>query len=520
MSAIPVRSESIHDKSPEASPFRISVVDVRLILVLLICAAGLRMWHLATTEVTSRDSIHYMRMAWEMGHGRAISAIRDGEQHPGYPIALCVVQAGVGLISSAPSPERYQLAAQWTSIVASLIAVPVLYALSRQLFSPMGAFFGVLFIQILPATGRLFADGLSESLFLLFVMTSVLSGFVALRSCRSYAFALCGLSGGLAYLVRPEGAIFPLAVGIILLFRHVVVGKKPWIRLAAVLAASFLAMALPFMIVVGKLTSKPTANRVLTADEVRAPIPAGSPILASWFSSSSNGMDREVWAVWVLMGMVARGTLFVLWIPAIAGLIYYRKTIWNEPGAVAYSLGCVVLALLLERVAATMGYLSDRHMVVLICAIAILAGGFIDRFAALLPGWWKYAALVAMVLPILITGTYRTIEPLHANRAGFRQAGNWLASNVAAGDEIDDPFCWSHFYAGRVFQETVVTGLPVTYPRRKYVVTERSSSKHERLGLRDEADLVRSGGTVVFSYAPKRRKVGDAVVVYAVPVGP
>ena len=52
------------------------------------------------------------------------------------------------------------------------------------------------------------------------------------------------------------------------------------------------------------------------------------------------------------------------------------------------------------------------------------------------------------------------------------------------------------------------------------MVTERSSSKHERLGLRDEADLVRSGGTVVFSYAPKRRKVGDAVVVYAVPVGP
>lgn len=134
MSAIPVRSESTHDKSPEASPFRILVVDVRLILVLLICAAGLRMWHLATTEVTSRDSIHYMRMAWEMGHGRAISAIRDGEQHPGYPIALCVVQAGVGLISSAPSPERYQWAAQWTSIVASLIAVPVLYAPFRQLF--------------------------------------------------------------------------------------------------------------------------------------------------------------------------------------------------------------------------------------------------------------------------------------------------------------------------------------------------------------------------------------------------
>ena len=44
--------------------------------------------------------------------------------------------------------------------------------------------------------------------------------------------------------------------------------------------------------------------------------------------------------------------------------------------------------------------------------------------------------------------------------------------------------------------------------------------KRELLGLRDEADLVRSGGTVVFSYAPKRRKVGDTVVVYAVPVGP
>jgi Dolichyl-phosphate-mannose-protein mannosyltransferase len=520
MSAISVQPETNREERVEAASYRISVVDVRLILVLFVIAAGLRIWHLATTEVTSRDSIHYMRMAWEMGHGRAISAIRNGEQHPGFPMALCAVQAGIGLMSSAPFPEQYQWAAQWTSIGASLLAVPVLYALSRQLFSPMGAFFGVLFIQILPATGRLLADGLSESLFLLLVMTSVLSGFVALRGFRSFAFALCGLTGGLAYLVRPEGAIFPLSVGIVLLFRHIVVLKQPWVKFAGVLAVSFLAVALPFVIVVGKLTSKPTAIRVLTADEVRAPIAAGSPILASWFSSSSNGMDREVWAVWVLLGMVARGTLFVLWIPALAGLICYRKTIWNEPGAVAYTLGCVILALLLERVAATMGYLSDRHMVVLICAIAILAGGFIQRFAALLPAWWKYAALLAMVVPVLATGTYRTLEPLHANRAGFRQAGDWLANNVAPGDEIDDPFCWSHFYAGRVFQETVVAGLPVTYPRRKYVVTERSSSKHERLGLRDEADLVRSGGTVVFTFQPKRRKAGDAVVVYAVPVGP
>lgn len=520
MSSTSIHPALVNDKGIVFSGCRISGLDLRLLVVLLIVASGLRVWHLATTEVTSRDSIHFMRMAWEMGHGHAIQAIREGEQHPGYPVVLCGVRALIGLVSSASAPLQFQWAAQLTSIVASLVSVPVLYCLSRQLFSPIGAFYGVLLIQILPATGRLLADGLSESLFLLCVMSSVLAGFIALRGNRAAAFAVCGLTGGFAYLVRPEGAVFPVAVGVVMVFHHVVLARKPWIKLALALAASFLAVALPFMIVVGKLTSKPTANRVLTADEVRAPVPPGGPIWASWFSSSSNGMHREVWAVWILLGMLARGSLFILWLPTVAGLIYYRKTLWHEPGAVAFSLGCFVLAVLLERVAGTMGYLSDRHMVVLICAIAILAGGFIDRFAGQLHGWWKYSGVLVLIVPVVVIGTYRTLEPLHGNRAGFRQAGEWLATNIAMGDEIDDPFCWSHFYAGRVFQETTTKGLPVTYPRRKYVVTERSSSKHERLGFRDESELVRQGGTVVFSYEPKRRKAGDAVIVYSVPVGP
>lgn len=494
-------------------------LDVRLVLIVMGLALGIRWWHFATTEVTSRDSIHYIRMAWDISQGRVIHAIRNSEQHPGYPFWICAVDTVVGPLMPGSLAERYQRSSQVASIIASVALVPVAYMLSRQMFSSWGAFLGCLFIQVLPAMARLFADGLSEALFLLLVMSSMLFGYIALRGQKLWPYALCGLSGGMAYLVRPEGALFPVAFGLVLFGMTMQRAGAPWLRPAAALALGFLIMAVPFVAIVGKLTSKPTANRVLTADSVSAPVPPDSPLIASWFTSSSHGMGREAWALWIFLGMLARGTLFVLWLPALLTLIFCRNHVWTQPGTIAVVIACTGLEVLLQRVAATMGYLSDRHMIVIVAFAAILAGGGISEFCNRFLGWRRILVAGILVLPLLAVGLYRTVEPLHGNRAGFKQAGQWIAANTPIGDPVVDPFCWTHFYAGRLFLEAETKGLPITHPRRLLVVVDRSASKHERLPVQSEDKLKEKGGTPVFTFESSRRRTGEGVVVYAVPLG-
>ena len=74
----------------------------------------------------------------------------------------------------------------------------------------------------------------------------------------------------------------------------------------------------------------------------------------------------------------------------------------------------------------------------------------------------------------------RTLQSLHSERAGFRTVGHWLAEHTLAGDWIEDPYCWSYYYAGRVFLEGC-TSLPAHQPPCYYVVLEESKNRHPHL---------------------------------------
>src|SRR5262249_29618739 len=89
-------------------------------------------------------------------------------------------------------------------------------------------------------------------------------------------------------------------------------------------------------------------------------------------------------------------------------------------------------------------------------------------------------ALIGVALP-------KSLERLHANRAGFRLAGLWLHEHAEASDEIVDPYCWSHFYAGRVFREGESMEPPPGHERVRYVVIENGKSDHVRLTGVEEA---------------------------------
>ena len=128
-------------------------------------------------------------------------------------------------------------------------------------------------------------------------------------------------------------------------------------------------------------------------------------------------------------------------------------------------------------------------------------------------GWSALLLLIATTM----FGLPDALKTLHANRAGHRQAGLWLAEHAQPADEILDPFCWAHYYAGRVFMEGMTPEPPPGYTPMSYVVIEHSDHDHIRLPQIAQSLQLAARGQAVYHW-PEDKSVEEAkVLVYAVP---
>ncbi len=271
--------------------------DLLFLALLALLTIGLRSWQLTHTEVTARDSIAYIRIAWELEHGNWTEVVKTASQHPGYPVAVRALSVPVRRFVPDLATAM-QLSAQLTSALASVLLVVPLYYLGRELFARSIAFWGVLLFQCLPSSGRVMADGLSEGLFLLFAASSLALALTALRRPSVALFALTGLASGAAYLTRPEGAFVAAATGLVLLVQQLTAGRRrPWwvvLKCGASLSVAVLLLAGPFMYLIGGLTLKASGNRILRQRRRR-----GGSAVAAVEPRQSSG--RDVLAVRVLV---------------------------------------------------------------------------------------------------------------------------------------------------------------------------------------------------------------------------
>src|SRR5262249_49195146 len=161
---------------------------------------------LCHTEVAARDSIGFIRYAWQLQHRPWQEVLPHAEQHPGYPVVLLGVSLPVRQFLHLPDALAMQLSAQLASALAGVLLIFPMFSLGRELFDRTTGFGAALLFQCLPASGRVLSDGLSEATFLLLAATALYCGVRALRTRSVFGFGLCGLCSGLAYLTRPEGA--------------------------------------------------------------------------------------------------------------------------------------------------------------------------------------------------------------------------------------------------------------------------------------------------------------------------
>ena len=128
--------------------------DAFWLAVIVLFTVGLRSWQIATTEVPARDSIGYIRLAWQLQHEDWRSVIKKAPQHPGYPIALLGVSLPLREVLPGSLADRMQLSAQVTSALASVLLIFPMVALGRELFDRKIALASAFLFQCLPASGR------------------------------------------------------------------------------------------------------------------------------------------------------------------------------------------------------------------------------------------------------------------------------------------------------------------------------------------------------------------------------
>lgn len=517
--------------------------ELGLLVVLLLAAVGIRVWHLTHTEVAARDSIGYIRYAWQLRHHPWADVIRKSEPHPGYPLAILAVSEVVRRAVPGPECITMQLSAQLANALAGVLLVVPMFYLGRELFNRAVGFWAALLFQCLPASGRVLSDGLSEGLFLLFAAAALASAVRALRRHTVTGFALTGLFAGLSYLTRPEGALTVAATGLVLLGAQAVPAwRRSWRRTlvgAAGLGLAAVLVAGPFIAVTQRFTTKPTAHRVLEAagfrqmDESTPEVRSSRaddrhPLLATlaiWQPDpDAGGPERTRWGLFALIMELAKATYYIGWLPALGGLWWSRDRLRQVPGAWVVLLVFVGLAAILWRMAVVVGYLSDRHtLLLLLCIIYWSAAGLLfvgGRLAALLARFGAPVGGLApgmLVLALIGAALPKTLEPLHANRSGFRQAGLWLAEHAAPTDPVIDPYYWSHYYAGRVFTEGAAPAVPPGHQSVRYVVLERGASEHVRLRLLPEAERLKDQGRIVYRWSGRRPRGRAEIFIYAVP---
>jgi hypothetical protein len=514
------------------------------LLLLLLLAATIRTWLIDHTEVIARDGVGFIRYAWELRDKPLTQVLRERPHPPVYPFAILAVSVPIREWFSGPPSVLMQFSAQLASAIAGVLLVIPMYYLGREIFDRRVAFWSTALFQCLPVGARVMSDALSEAVFLLFAVLAVLLAVRAFRRYSAVLFGLSGLCGGLAYLTRPEGALIVVATGLVVLaFQTLPAQRRPWGQALACMASLIVAAAAvggPYVMVIGHFTNKPTgklvapwafssppgAGRGAEAATAQRAV-AGPPVAMIWAEWWLNRMEkgtvrRLLRGIWGLGNETFKGFHYVAWLPALAGLYWFRDRLRVVPGAwVLIVVGVLQMAVLL-RVAYTTGYVADRHTLILVLgglywAVAmVLALG--ESVAALnrylshrltgCPPFDGWAALAGsgrmwsawLVLALAATGMPKTLEPMHLTRAGHHAAGLWLAEHTRPNDVILDPFCWAEYYAGQLFREGPSAVNPAGRPPAHYVVLGTAAHDHNPAPELPAARLYAQHGTLVYEW--------------------
>ena len=516
-----------HDPAPPR-PTR----DWLLIAILIALVLPLRLWLICNTEVAARDSIGYIRYALDFKQHSWKEVLLKYHQHPGYSLMVWWTSIPVVALAGETTPENMQLSCQLVSFFASLVLIVPMYWLGRQFFDARVAFVGTLLYQYLPISAQHLSDGISEPVYLVFLVSGLLFAVRAVRDREVWACQLCGLFTGLAYLTRPEGALILPAFGLVLIAMQIVPSWRcTWRRfLECGIAATTTAAVVGAIYVgaTGQFSNKPATNVILQGIDPGTPQVRLGPaqLFAATVSPTDNANLRLAYSGWAVLAEINQGYHYFASIPALLGLCWSFNTLRRHSGFWLLTVYLAIHAAILVMLARTASYVSDRHVMILVLVGSFQVAFGLCEFPRRVLAWLKvepssssfcspavwYGALSIVLLTACMP---KATQRLHANRAGNHEAGRWLASHVQTGDHVVDDHAWSHFFAGLVFKEGDRPAIPPDVVPTCYVVTTRS--RDPLVEANRNQSVLAKDAKVVYAW-PEQAEVEKArVVIYAQP---
>jgi 4-amino-4-deoxy-L-arabinose transferase-like glycosyltransferase len=437
-------------------------------------------------------------------------------------------------------PDRALLAAQLANAIAAVLLVVPTYLIGRMLFGRNIGFAAALLFQVLPVPVRITSDGLTEGVYLLVSGVAIVLGVRAVRVPRISGFLLCGLATGASYLVRPEGLMLVAGPGAVTVWMGLT-GRWPRRtalgRLTALLIGVLL-VSVPYMALIGKISNKTTSIILLKPNEAPPRIYQGGPetklttargpLFAEWWNEERDaGKSRAWWALQAVFKETSKGANYVVWPLALFALLALRRRVATEPGLwVLIVLGACNFALLIY-LAARVGYVSERHTVLLTLLACQFAAAGLPLLAAaagqLVPRverWGVRVTASGLLVVLVASSVLVALKPMHPNREGHRHAGLWLAAHVTDNDGLVDPYCWAEWYAGRTLYRTSWNPDP---SRNTYVVLENENLKgspHSRLPALPVAKKLIEHPTARIAYHWPENVPQDRAVIYVYKLGP
>ncbi len=429
--------------------------------LLMTLAAALLGWLAVHTEVMYADGLRYVAGAQAVERGDWKTSVVRAVDHPAYPLAIASVHR---LIGGGESPQDWQTAAQTASVLAGVLLVVPLYLIALEIYGPTVAWLACLLTYMVPITGHVLADVLSEGVFLLFWTWGCWSALRFLRQGSPLWLLPTVLAAGLAYLTRPEGLLLPAALatalGLMLFLPSIRLSWPAWHRAAALIVVGPLVIMGPYIALKGGIGTKPAVARLLgTAPKSTAmAIERERPLdpdqsAAKALVVACRGMFRAV------QGAVTTPLLAL----AAFGLLVRspNRDAGQARGKLFLGIVCVAWTLALVRLYATGGYCTPRHaLIVAFPLIAAAASGLVGladvlarRLAA--DGAESRRRLVhattygACLLVVCGLWGKQTLAPLNASQNGYRQAGEWLAQHASPESKVFDLKGWALYYGQR-----------------------------------------------------------------------
>ena len=484
-------STHVGGRMETVAPIRVTDRSDQLRLAgLFVASLLLHIWLVSNSAMTARDSLGFARMGMnlafpklgkpELAPGQPDDGIprtlpevlKQAQQPPGYPVTVYATFAVLKRIDPPAEPQQvtpHQLlrASQIAAATAMILAVFPMYWLGRMHVGQNRSFAAVLLFQFLPVAARDTSDGLSEGLYFLGLSSALALGVAGIRKQSIGRCLLCGFAAGCTYLVRPEGLAVTLGATAVLMGLAALRWRPPANMLAcaaAVLVGTSIAAA-PYMVLIGGLTNKPSGKQMIDGTPPPGPMRpgfGGAAVGGALFAeidtdpNRGSGFDKALAAAGTMANEYFHASHYAVGVLGILGVFLIRRKLRTHPEWLLLLATAGIQLAALARVAYTQGYASERHMLTSVFVAAYFAvAGLEPLFArfARWPGFGRFysspAALWVWVAVMVGSCLPSLVKPLHQNRIGFKEAGEYLATVLGPDDRLTDPYEWSQFYAGR-----------------------------------------------------------------------